>query len=300
MCVSHIHDRRGRRWPPRRSPSLITAPTRTLGRPRPFPPNFPRRPFFFRSNSSLETLTVTALVIVTTTTTVVAFAWKDVQEARHGRLHPSRTRNGAEVARALAIEPDFVAYVVVVRRRLPPFRSTPTLPDLTICITVSCSSLSPSPRCRSVVVDPCPPEGRGHHGRSSASAHIHSWPCSCCSSCRRPSRATTHALVRPHTPVLAPCLLPLARCRSPVSLGHALRASLSGSTAPRAASWPPSPVHARPWAAPSPSSPRCCAPAAASRCLLLLLRTAVACSSSPLPLPVAAPCRACCPLLLCR
>ena len=57
--------------------------------PSSIPPYFPRRPFFFRSNSSLETLTVTALVIVTTTTTVVAFAWKDVQEARHGRLHPS-------------------------------------------------------------------------------------------------------------------------------------------------------------------------------------------------------------------
>ena len=89
MCVSHIHDRRGRRWPPRRSPSLITAPTQTLGRPRPFPPLSPVAPFFFRSNSSLETLTVTTLVIVITTTTVVAFAWEDVQEARHGRLHPS-------------------------------------------------------------------------------------------------------------------------------------------------------------------------------------------------------------------
>ncbi|XBI64312.1 hypothetical protein VPH35_044501 [Triticum aestivum] len=120
---------------------------------------------------------------------------------------------------------------------------------------------------------------RGRHGRSSASAHIHSWPCSRCSSCRRPSHATTHALVRPHTPALAPCLLSLAAAAS-LPRSAALVAS-SPPPRPRpparaASSRTPGPcprycATAVLLASPAIAAPLCCSLSTAARCLLLPL-----------------------------
>ena len=101
---------------------------------------------------------MTVLIAVVAAVTVVAVARDYVQEVRPVQPRPFRAAEQAGLPRTLTIVVFFVAYVVVIRRRLLPFRSTPTLPDLTICITVSCSFLTPSPRCRSVAVDPCPPE----------------------------------------------------------------------------------------------------------------------------------------------
>ena len=76
-------------------------------------------------------------------TTVLPAPREDAQKDCHGPLRPSRGPNRAGKARTLAIATIFILYIVVIRRRFPPLRSTSDLPDLAIQLVVSFSSISP-------------------------------------------------------------------------------------------------------------------------------------------------------------
>ena len=76
-----------------------------------------------------------------------------VQEDRHHRLRPSRASNRAGPPCTLAIDLVSTAYIVVVRRRLPPPRSVPDLPEHAYGSAVSFSTGSSLSLPRSVAVE---------------------------------------------------------------------------------------------------------------------------------------------------
>ncbi|EMS66173.1 hypothetical protein TRIUR3_33496 [Triticum urartu] len=80
-------------------------------------------------------------VVIDAAATALLAPQEDAQKNRHGPLRPSREQNRAGAARTPAIAAIFTTYIYVVRRCLPPLRSSPGLPDLIFVFTVSSSSI---------------------------------------------------------------------------------------------------------------------------------------------------------------